>query len=111
MDRPRRSHRPRSRLEQPKRRTDKTPRRSLDRGVFALQVDRVPTSPEGTPPMNRYIPLPPPTPREADELAVAGRYLSRAASAAGTRRLDPWLPPGEAALLDVQCDQAAAAAA
>jgi hypothetical protein len=61
--------------------------------------------------MDRYVSVPPPTPPEAEALAVVRRYLARAADAAGTRRLAPGLPPGEAALLETLRDQTAAAAA
>ena len=62
-------------------------------------------------PFVRPFPLPPPNPREADALAVVSRYLARTASAVGTRRLSPRLPPGEAALLDALRDQTTAGAA
>ena len=57
------------------------------------------------------FPLPRPSPAEAAALRTAGHYLARTAAAAGTRRLQPWLPRDEAALLDVLREQARAGAA
>ena len=61
--------------------------------------------------MDRNVPVPSPTPREADALAAASRYLARAAAAVGTRQLSPLLPPREAVLLDALHDQILAGAA
>ncbi len=61
--------------------------------------------------MTAYAVFPIPTAQETEALIVAYGYLARTASALGTRRLSPWLPPGDDLMLSELRAQAMAAAA
>lgn len=61
--------------------------------------------------MNGDAVFPIPTAQETESLIVAYGYLARTASALGTRRLSPLLPPGNTTMLDSLRSQALAAAA